>query len=138
MENINYKDESRDKHPKDKLNFQIIINTLNDTNDILNVTTNDIITIKNEEKINPFNNKYPHLIIKLKPGESFKCRAEGVLGLGHRSNIWSAIKIAYYEQINDYNFIFNIKSCNQYKEYDILIKSCEIINHKLNLIKTKN
>lgn len=135
--NINYKDDSREKHPKDKLNFQIIVNSLNDTNDILNVTTNDIITIKNDQKINPFNSKYPHLIIKLKPGENFKCRAEGVLGIGHRNNIWSAIKIAYYEQKSDNDFIFNIKSCNQYEEYDILIKSCDIINHKLNLIKKK-
>ena len=78
MEECQLWDESREKHPKDKLNFQIIINSFNDTNDIMNVTTNNIITIKNEEKINPFNNKYPHLIIKLKPGESFKCRAEGI------------------------------------------------------------
>ena len=135
--NTNYSDESREKHPKDKLNFQIIINSFNDTSDIMNVTTNNIIAIKNEEKINPFNNKYPHLIIKLKPGENFKCRAEGVLGIGHRSNIWSAIKIAYYEQKSDNHFIFNIKSTNQNNEYDILLKSCDIINYKLDLIKKK-
>jgi DNA-directed RNA polymerase subunit L len=133
--NIDYKDTDRLRHSEDSNTFQLIINSENNTNDVINITTNDCLLIFNDKKIEAFNKKYPHLIIKLKPNESFKCRAEAVLGIGLRSNIWSPIRNAYYEEINENNFLLNIKSFGQLQEYDILIKSCDIINHKLNIIK---
>jgi len=133
--NINYSNTEREKHKNDKDLFQLIINSENNTNEIMNVTTNDCLQILNDKKLNKFDNKYPHLIIKLRPGESFKCKADAVLGVGNRNNIWSSVKNIFYDNLDEHKFLLTIKSTGQLNEYDILKKSCDIMIHKLNTIK---
>lgn len=132
--NVDYSDLNREKDPKDNLNIEMVINYRNDTNDIVNLTTNDIELYKDGENIkNRFDNKYPHLIIKLRPGEVFKCTAKAVLGKGLSNNIWAAAATSYheYEYETPNNIILTIESQGQLDEYEIIKRSCMIIIDKI-------
>lgn len=134
-QDVDYADPEREKHPQDKLVFEVFINTTNTTKDTYNVTTNDAKYFKNASEVkNVYDEKYPHLIIQLKPTQTFKCRMVTVMGIGKRNAIWSACH-AYYEEktLNDYKI--SIRSFGQLSEYEILLKACNII--KIKLLETK-
>ena len=134
--NIRYDNPEREKHPEDKKILEFYVNTINNTNDVMNVTTNhakiyeDGIELKEK-----FDSKYPSLIIKLRPGEIFSCRCVGILGIGKNNNIWSASGNSYFDQIDENNFKFTMESQGQMDEYEILYKSCKVIKEKLEIIK---
>lgn len=132
--NVNYADLNREKHPLEK-DIKIYINSTNNTNDILNVTTNDVeIYIDNELTKKIYDTKYPILIIKLRPGDSFKCNMTAALGLGESNTIWRSAVNAYapYE---DEVFTLCLKSNGQESEYVILNKTCKHILKRLEDIK---
>ncbi len=131
-----YDDPNREKFPEDKNKIEIYVNTTNNSNTNLNVTSNDIKYFENnEENVNKYKDKNPYLIIQLRPGESFKCRAECVLGVGKRSNIWSSVGTVFYEDLEENKYKLTLESQGQLDEYDILYKCCEIIKIKMQDLK---
>ena len=135
--NVNYGNPNREKFPDDKDNIEMYINASNSTAETIDVTTNHVKFYENGEEVIKTDQKYPCLIIKLRPNELFKCHARCVLGLGKRNDIWSAAGNTYYEQYDDdpNKFKFTIKSQGQMDEYEILHKSCSIMIKKLKDIK---
>ncbi len=135
---IDFMNDKRDRHPKDNINPEMYINAVNDTNEIINITTNDARFYINDELIdNPYNKDLPWLIIKLKPGQSFICKAKAVLATAKLNSIWMAAH-AYYDYDEDANSAkFTIESMGQFSEYEILHKGCRLMIDKLeNLKKT--
>lgn len=131
--NVDFSSTDREKHPSEE-DIDIYINSKNITGDIINVTTNDITCYMNNEKIKIYDDKYPILIIKLKPNEEIKCHLHAVLGIGEGNSIWASSINSYYE-ILDKDIIFSIESNGQFNEYEILIKSCKYIIKRIMDIK---
>lgn len=133
--NVNYANIKRDKHPDDNTNIEYIINITNNTSDTINVTTNDITVYENGEKVEKFDKKYPILVVQLHSGQSFKCRARAVLGLGIKNDIWAASSNAYFKEIDENKYKFMIESQGQMDEYEILKKACMIMIHQMDKLK---
>jgi DNA-directed RNA polymerase subunit L len=132
--NVNYNDINREKHPSEK-DIRIYINANNNTKDIKYVTTNDIeMYIDSELKNNMYNKKNPILLIKLRPGDSFKCDMTAVLGVGESHTIWRNA-VNSYAPYEDDKCVLYIHSNGQESEYVILIKSCKHILKRLEDIR---
>lgn len=135
---INFTDPKRVRHVDDDNEIEIFIKAKNvGPQKVLNVSTNDIkLTINNEiipsEKM--FSSEYPVLIVQLRQDEEFECAMKGVLGIGEYDSIFNASN-TYYELIEDNKYYLMVESSGQFGEYDILIRGCEIILEKLNIIK---
>ena len=138
---VDYKNDQRDRHPDDTKNIEIIMNAHNDTSDNIQVTTNDMKYVEDDEIVyDKFNRKFPSLIIELRPNQSFRFAANAVLGVGERNNIWSAVRDCYYtedDESKNNRYRFEIKSLGSYDEYDILVRCCKIINKRIVDLKTK-
>ncbi len=136
-ESVNYGDPAREKHPKDDSDIEMVINVENKTINNLNVTTNDIKLYMNNEEIKRFDPKFPHLIVQLRPNELFKCQAKAVLGIGQANNIWSSVATSFFDEDEKTgNFLLTLESQGQMDEYEILYKACDIMNTKLENIKS--
>ncbi len=132
--NVDFSSPDREKHSLEK-DIDIYINSRNTSGDIINVTTNDITTYINHEETKIYDNKYPILLVKLKPNEELKCHLHAVLGIGEANNIWATSINTYYELQDDNSIILSVESNGQFSEYDILIKSCKYIIKKISDIK---
>ena len=140
--NIDYSNKEYIKHKEDNYKIEMYIDLKNNTDNILNVTTNDCSVYINDEKVDIFDNEYPELLLKMKPNDEFSCRAKAVLNIGERSNIWSSVRNCFFEILDNNSFNLTIQSMGQIDEKDILIKCCKIIKYKINKIndwvKTQN
>lgn len=135
---VDYADPTREKLPQDKKVLEMYVTEKNDSKDIMDVTTDHAKIFENgQENKNKFKNIAPILLVKLRPGEEFSCRAVGVLGLAKRDDIWAAAGNAYFENLDDKdnNYKFFIESQGQMDEYEILYKSCLIFKEKLKILK---
>lgn len=134
-EKVNYADQKREKHPKEK-NIEFYLNTHNNTASIVPITTNDLKVYIDGEHVSPYNSQYPILLVKLRPNDRFKCHMKACLGVGDRNVIWSGARNAYYE-INDENnnIQFTIEGNGQCHEYDILIRGCKFLIKKYTDLK---
>lgn len=140
--NVDYSDQDRVLHPKDKLKMELIINSINNTSDIMDVTTNTAKFYENDvEVINKYSKNDSILLVRLRPGDIFKCRMRSSLGVGKRNNIWSAISNCYYDDYkntadNDesHKFKFTVESSGQLDEYSVMIRACETVNKRLDNI----
>lgn len=133
--NVDYSDNKREKIPEDNIDIEMYINVSNSTNEIMNVTTNNVNFVENGNDIEKIDKGYPHLIIKLRPKEVFKCKCKGVLGVGLNNDIWSAAGNCYYSELIDNKFKFTLESQGQMDEYEILYKACHVLNIKLKSIR---
>lgn len=136
-EGVNYASDDRPKHPKEK-NIEIYINSYNNTPDLMNVTTNDIIYLEDGEQMEKYDKKYPILIIQLRPNETFKCHMRSALGVGQANNIFCAASNAFYEIKEDEKenkLIFTIESQGQMSEHKILEKASMYISKRVSDIK---
>lgn len=139
--NVDFADAEREKHTAEK-KIDFYINIVNDTNEILNVTTSDIIVDSDQIK-NNYNKICPLLITQLKPKQKLNCKMQACLGVGELNNIWSPVCLPYFDDkttddlkgefIEKKNGIieFTIESHGQLSEYVILIKACDNIIYKL-------
>jgi len=135
---VNYSDIKRDKHPHDKLSIELYINAHNDKTSNINITTDNIrLYIDGNEVKNMYKKIHPILLIQLRPNQTFKMNARGVLGIGERNNIWSAASNAYYEYNNPHDIKFTIESQGQMTEMVILQKAVQIIKKRLDDIAQK-
>lgn len=131
--NINYNDPSREKHPKEKY-IAGYVNITNKTQNIINVTTHDLIFKVDGETSNIYKKSDPIILIKLNPSNTFTCSMLATLGIGERHDIWCAIQNGYFEK-TDKNIIFTIETAGKLNLFDILIKACNILLYKIRLIK---
>ena len=134
---VDYADPNRPKHPDDKIQIEFYVTTENKTNEIMNVTTNDARVFIDGNQVDKFDPNDPCLIVQLKPKQEFKCRCVGVLGVGKRNNIWAGAANCYYDEKNQNEYLFTIKSQGQTGEYEILYKSCLILKQKLENLESK-
>ena len=136
-ENVDYNDKNRQKHEKEQM-IDAVVNMYNNTNQIRNVTTDDMeyYIDGNKQKYPNKNPDAPILLIQLRPNETFKCVMKGCLGVGENSNIWAASH-AFYEEIEKNKIKFTIESMGQMPEHDIIIKGCKLIKMKLEGIKNE-
>lgn len=135
--NINLKDPNREKHPKER-KIEIYISATNSSERILNVTTNDIKYFEDLQPVeNKYNQKFPIVLIQLRPMESFVCRMQASIGTGEKSAIWSSAGNAYFNEHEDGSFTLNIESQGQCDEYELLIKTCKYMREKFNELKNK-
>jgi DNA-directed RNA polymerase alpha subunit len=131
---INYKDPHRERHPKE-IDINMYVNYMNNTDEIVSVTTNHAKFYEDDVEIkNKYDTKYPDLIIKLKPNQSFICKCTAVLNIGLTHDAFSSVSNAYFEEDKNV-FILTLESQGQIDEYDALYKGCNIIVHKLKNLK---
>ena len=133
--NVNYGDMLRDKHPLEK-DIKLYLNVHNNSNQIKQVTTNDVKMYIDGEEKNVYDKKYPILIVKLRPNDSFKFNMSASLGIGELHTIWKAA-VNSYAPYEDTVFPLIICSNGQETEFIILIKSCKHILKRLEDIKAQ-
>ena len=146
---INFADSKFDRFSDDIYQINYSVKAKNDKpNPLLNITTNDLIisitsTMTNNDKLisneiipvkEKYSEKYPILLIQLRPGEELECSMKAVLAVGELDAIFNASN-TYYKEISPDKFLLFVESCGQLSEYVILIRACEIIIEKLKLIK---
>jgi DNA-directed RNA polymerase subunit L len=136
---INYNDPKREK-PIGEKNIEFHVNVHNNSDSIINVTTNDAKLYVDGEIIEPYNKKFPYLLIKLRPNDTFKCDMKAIIGIGYESThgaIWACAMNSYYDYDDSLpeknrKYKFTICSAGQLDEFTILKRSCEYILKKLN------
>jgi len=132
--NINYADQNREKHELEQ-DIKFYVNATNNTTEMKYVTTNDAqIYIDGKLTTNMYDKKYPILLIKLRPGDKFKCSMSAVLGVGESDAIWRTAVNAYAPYEDN---IYSLYICGngQETEFSILTKSCKHIIKRLEDIK---
>jgi DNA-directed RNA polymerase subunit L len=134
--NVNYASHERNIHPLEK-NVEIYINAKNLDENIKSITTNDIeYYIDNERTHHNYSEKYPIVLIKLRPTEVFKCKLKAVLGIGETNVIWSGVSNAYYN-IGKNDAVLHIESHGQFSEYELLWKACQYMQFKMDKLEEK-
>ena len=132
--------ENENENEKNNLsNFNMLnfyVNKVNNSDDIMNVTTNDCVFFLKGNKIKNIY-KNPLLICKLKKGEELELSAIIKKGLPIFHSKYSPIGVCYYDEINDNEFIFKVENRNQYKNKDIIIHGCDILIKRLEIVMNK-
>ena len=138
--NVNYYDNTRTKHPSEKL-IEGVINVHNNTTEIMPVTTRDMQYFIDgvKTKYNDPHPDYPMLLAELKPDNTLKCRLKAVLGVGEKDTIWFGSKLVYYnyEHENPNVVSLTIEGNGQVQEYVLLVKCCRVLKLKLKGIKNE-
>lgn len=135
---VNFADSEREKHKNEKSN-EYYVDVTNKTTSIIPVTTTDLVTHVSGEKTSNYSEKYPLLIIKLRPNDQFKCHFKSVLGVGDLNAIWKAARNGYYDEIETKNgkeYILTLEGNWQFSEYQLYIRTCKYLIFRLNQIKT--
>lgn len=134
--NIDFKDPNRLRHPDDKKVIDIYCNVTNNTNDNINVTTEDIKIFENGDELkNKYDKKFPHLLINLRPSDTFSCKLTSALSIGKNNSIWAAAGNVYFEELEDKKYKLTVESQGQMDEYEILHKACRILKEKILITK---
>lgn len=131
--NVDFNDV-KEKHPKDTFDIDYYVKSINNGDDLVKyVTTNDLKVNINNEEIN-YNDENPILLIKLRQGEEVEFSSKASLSIGETNSIFNASS-CYYNELDEDNIEFTVKSNRQLSEYTILLKSCEILVQKMILFK---
>lgn len=133
--NVDYRDPQRKKHPDDKKIIEMYINATNDTDEIMNVTSEIAKVYEDSQEVEKFDPNFPNLIIQLRPKQSFSCRCVCSLGVGKNNTIWYGAGNCFYTESNENDFKLTIESQGQYDEYELLHKSCRILKEKIKIHK---
>jgi DNA-directed RNA polymerase subunit L len=131
--NIDYTSKDIPKHENDSYTITMFLDVTNNTNNVMNVTTNDARYYENNETVHKYDTNYPILLIKLHPTKSFSFTATAKLNIGTSNAIWNSSNACYYEFENENDITLTIESAGQYSEKSIYNKSCEYIIGKLTM-----
>lgn len=134
---VNFADTERNRHRSEQQN-EFYVDVKNNTNNIIPVTTNDLIVHIGGEKAKPYSENYPLLLIKLRPKDQFKCHFKSVLGVGDLNAIWKAARNGYYDEIDvggEKEYILTLEGGWQFSEYELYIRTCKYLVFRLNQIK---
>ena len=130
---VNY-DKAEDEFPEEK-QYDVRIHVSNPTDKFKDVTTNDFNIFINGVQIkNPYNQKYPMLITRLRLGEELTCNMIAKIRLGILNNTWTPVYNTYCIKESDNNYKFVIHSYGQKSEKDLFIQAIDIILYRLNNI----
>lgn len=134
-QDIDYLDREK-VHEKEK-KVEAYVSVKNQTDDIVHVTTNDMVVYVDGEKTEMYDKKYPFLVISLKPKEMFTCNMVAALGVGHRDVIWDSAGNCYYDEGETFpdKYLFTLESNMQYDEYNLFQKALKFIKKKLEALK---
>lgn len=105
----------------------------NNTNNIMNITTNEGVYHYKGKKIDPPFHK-PVLILKLNPNEKIEFEATSSIDTEINKSNHSALKIMTFKMVNINKYIIDMESRGQISEKEILIIACKNIIHQLNQI----
>jgi len=98
---VDYLDKDRERHEVEK-NIEAFVAAKNDSNEIIHITTNDMLVYIDGEEMNQnghvYNREYPLLVITLRPNEKFCCSMKAVLGVGLRHSIWDGASNFWMDQ----------------------------------------
>lgn len=129
-----WKNGNKEKHPSEKY-IAGFINITNKTPQIVNVTTHDIVLKIDGENSDVYKKTDPIILIKLNPNNIFTCSMIATLGIGYMHDNWSALQNGYFDIQPDGSIILTIETAGKINLFDILIRSCNILINKLQLIK---
>lgn len=130
---VNYADPAREKHTAER-SIDVYINSHNNSANIVNVTTDDVVVYLDGEEIKPYDSKFPILIIKLRPNDTFKCHLRGAIGVPEVDARWRMAKNVWYTEVGEEKtrkYQMTIKGNNQTDEYEILVRACKYLIKKL-------
>lgn len=131
---VNYGDKDRPRHSKEK-NIVAYINAQNNGQDIVNVTTHDILLKVNGDTCNVYKKVDPIVLIRLRPKDAFNCTMIASLGVGARHDLWSAAQNGYYTYDDDGKSILTIETAGKLDAVEIVRRACHYIIKKLELIQ---
>lgn len=119
-------------------NLNMHVNVVNDTDDIINVTTsNKNVTFYYDSKEinNVFNDGYECLLIDLKPKQEFECTCYTDFNIPMYHDRYKTCCAVGHEIIDDKKIIIYLESYGQISERDIIKRACELIKRRLLLLK---
>lgn len=129
---------AQEKDPKDKYEIKLQLKVHNKNEERRHVTTNDLeMYVNGEKKENPFNKEFPGLILDLGRGQEFHFTGTAVLGIAQLHRCWACIAKAIHERLDGNLYILTVTGLGfdrQLDEYTSLIRSCDIISMKLEMI----
>lgn len=136
--NVDFSDPNHEKSPDEDKKIQLVLTAHNDTTSNMNVTTSHAKYIEDGEEIpTKFSQKYPSLLIQLRPNESFRFIANAVLCTGERGHNWSSVASSWFVEKSPNHYVLTLKSQGQMNEYEALVKVCRIIVKKIADIQNK-
>lgn len=137
-QDVNFMDPKLERHTDDVNNIEFYFKIKNNgPESILDVTTNDVKIIINDEQVENkklFSEEYPILLLKLRINEEIECSMKSILSIGEKSSIFNCANV-YYEDITENRYYLMVESLGQFNEYVILIKACKILIEKYKIIK---
>lgn len=116
-------------------NINMFLDKKNDSDSILNVTTDDMEYYINDKKVDSIYKKRM-LICKLKKDEGLTLSIKVDKGVGLNHSRYSVAHV-YYEEKDNNNYLLTIEPKGQLEIKEILQRSCEILKYKLNSIMEK-
>lgn len=140
--NLNFENEERPRHPKEK-SINITFKNYNNKEEYKNVDTNTINYYVNgkEEKI-PYNSKYPILLCYLRNGEYIECVMKSSLGIGIMHPIYQPVYHTFYRENEKDNKTYDlvVHSKGQISEVELIKRMCKtakimLENHKKSMWK---
>lgn len=141
--NVDFDDKKRLRHEKDNNEIEFYLNVTNDTKEKMLVTTNHLQFYINGKK-KTMNDKYPSLLIKLKPKQTVSASGHAVLATCELHELYTATKRAYHTYKDDtvdkesgdsHDITLRLESAGQMDEFEILERACEYITIRLKIIK---
>lgn len=139
--NVDYLDEKREKHEKEK-NIEVLIDVKNTNNNIdnddsvLHVTTNDIKVYIDGKQKEIYSKTYPLLIISLRPKEAFKCSMKAVLGIGINNTCWDACSnFCFDEETIPGKRLVSFQASSQMDEYTLVNRALEYFKTRTSILK---
>lgn len=143
-QNVDYLDENREVHEKEK-KIEVLIDVKNTSDDnienennVLHFTTNDIKIHIDGKQQQIYSEAYPLLIISLRPKEAFKCSMRAVLGLGMNDTCWDACSNFCFdtETIPD-KVIVSFQAASQMDEYTLVSRTLEYFKMRTSSLKNE-
>ena len=138
IEDLNVLEEKmRIENAEKSQNLIMNVNVKNNNPYDINVSTNDSnVKFYYQGKIIESPYKRELLIIKLKPGEEFRCVATSSLNIGLKSANFMPNAVCVFaepasDSTSDSEYKLNLESLKQIPEKDIVVRACAIIEKKL-------
>jgi DNA-directed RNA polymerase subunit L len=133
--NVDYLSPDREVHEAEK-RVEAQIDAKNATDDIVNITTNDMKVYIDNELTSIYSQQAPLLLISLKPKEAFKCNMRAVLGIGLNDTCWDACSNFWYDQetVPDKTIVC-FESASRFDEFILVDRALEYFRIKTKLLK---
>ena len=142
---VNYLDKTRlipvdEDGKKIEKDIEVQINVHNNTDIVKSISTDDpgFKVFVDGQKVDMYNEKWPILLIYLRPNDSFKCSMKAVLGCGERDTIWASCTNSWHHYEDDdinKNIIMNLRSTNLIGTKSIVLRAISFLIKKTDITK---